>query len=53
MFGKPEPLKYDWLGFWGRRINDEHRLVYTWPGQSHHSVSMFFWRRREVAGIIL
>jgi toxin YoeB len=30
MFGKPEPLKYDWLGFWGRRINDEHRLVYTW-----------------------
>ena len=27
--GKPEPLKYDWSGFWSRRINDEHRLVYT------------------------
>ncbi len=28
--GKPEPLKYDWSGFWSRRINDEHRLVYTY-----------------------
>jgi toxin YoeB len=28
--GKPEPLKYEWSGFWSRRINDEHRLVYTW-----------------------
>jgi toxin YoeB len=27
--GKPEPLKYEWAGFWSRRINDEHRLVYT------------------------
>ncbi len=27
--GKPEPLKYNWSGFWSRRINDEHRLVYT------------------------
>ena len=27
--GKPEPLKYEWSGFWSRRINDEHRLVYT------------------------
>mgnify|MGYP006290361459 FL=1 len=27
--GKPEPLKYKWSGFWSRRINDEHRLVYT------------------------
>ncbi len=27
--GKPEPLKYEWVGFWSRRINDEHRLVYT------------------------
>ncbi len=28
--GKPEPLKYEWSGFWSRRINDEHRLVYTY-----------------------
>lgn len=27
--GKPEPLKHDLSGFWSRRINDEHRLVYT------------------------
>jgi toxin YoeB len=27
--GKPEPLKFGWSGFWSRRINDEHRLVYT------------------------
>ena len=26
--GKPEPLKYDWSGWWSRRITDEHRLVY-------------------------
>ena len=26
--GKPEPLKHDLAGFWSRRINDEHRLVY-------------------------
>jgi toxin YoeB len=27
--GKPEPLKYEFCGFWSRRIDDEHRLVYT------------------------
>ncbi|MBK5203435.1 MAG: Txe/YoeB family addiction module toxin [Prolixibacteraceae bacterium] len=26
--GKPEPLKYDLAGYWSRRINLEHRLVY-------------------------
>lgn len=26
--GKPEPLKYDYAGWWSRRINEEHRLVY-------------------------
>ena len=26
--GKPEPLKSDLKGYWSRRINDEHRLVY-------------------------
>ena len=25
--GKPEPLKHT-KGYWSRRINDEHRLVY-------------------------
>lgn len=26
--GKPEPLKHALSGYWSRRINDEHRLVY-------------------------
>lgn len=26
--GKPEPLKGALSGYWSRRINDEHRLVY-------------------------
>lgn len=31
--GKPEPLKGDLSGCWSRRINDEHRLVYTVKAQ--------------------
>lgn len=27
--GKPEPLKGDLSGFWSRRIDQEHRLVYS------------------------
>ena len=27
--GDPEPLKYDWTGFWSRRITKEHRIVYA------------------------
>ena len=26
--GKPEPLKFDLAGYWSRRIDREHRLVY-------------------------
>jgi toxin YoeB len=26
--GKPEPLKYQFSGFWSRRIDNEHRLIY-------------------------
>ena len=26
--GKPESLKGNYQGYWSRRINDEHRLVY-------------------------
>jgi len=26
--GKPEPLKHAFAGFWSRRINSEHRMVY-------------------------
>ena len=27
--GKPEQLKYDLTGKWSRRINSEHRIVYS------------------------
>ena len=26
--GKPEPLKYEYQGFWSRRIDDVNRLIY-------------------------
>ena len=28
-FGNPEPLKHELRGFYSRRIDKEHRLVYT------------------------
>ena len=32
--GKPEPLKYNLAGWWSRRINLEHRLVYKLEEQA-------------------
>lgn len=32
--GKPEPLKHAFQGYWSRRINDEHRIVYRIQGDS-------------------
>lgn len=26
--GKPEPLKYKYQGYWSKRIDGEHRLIY-------------------------
>lgn len=26
--GDPEPLKHNWSGYWTRRIDREHRIVY-------------------------
>ena len=26
--GKSEALKHNWTGYWSRRINKEHRLIY-------------------------
>lgn len=34
--GKPEPLKYKYKGFWSRRINEEHRLIYQVNGDEIH-----------------
>lgn len=32
--GKPEPLKHALAGYWSRRINDEHRIIYKAQGDS-------------------
>lgn len=32
--GKPEPLRGNWAGFWSRRIDREHRLVYSVEGDT-------------------
>ena len=32
--GKPEPLKHALSGYWSRRINDEHRMVYKVEGDA-------------------
>lgn len=34
--GKPEPLRGDLRGWWSRRINLEHRLVYRIEGDALH-----------------
>lgn len=31
--GEPEPLKYQWQGYWSRRITREHRLIYKVIGE--------------------
>jgi len=31
--GKPEPLRNELAGWWSRRINEEHRLVYQVTGK--------------------
>ena len=32
--GKPEPLRENLSGFWSRRIDDTHRLVYAVEGDA-------------------
>ena len=32
--GNPENLKHDLKGFWSRRIDSEHRLVYTFQNKN-------------------
>ncbi len=32
--GKPEPLKYNLAGYWSRRIDDKHRLVYAYENET-------------------
>ena len=34
--GKPEPLKFKYSGFWSRRIDEEHRLIYRVTNDEIH-----------------
>lgn len=40
--GKPEPLKGNYSGYWSRRINDEHRLVYRVSQERLHILQCRF-----------
>ena len=40
--GKPEPLKHAFAGFWSRRINDEHRMVYRFTGDQLEIAQLMF-----------
>lgn len=40
--GKPEPLKYQLTGYYSRRINDEHRLVYKVDDDSIYIIQCRF-----------
>ena len=40
--GKPEPLKHHLQGWWSRRIDDEHRLIYRIEGNEIHIMSCRF-----------
>jgi toxin YoeB len=37
--GKPEPLRYGLAGYWSRRIDSEHRLVYRCTEDTIHVMS--------------
>ena len=40
--GKPEELKHELSGWWSRRINKEHRLIYRVAEGQIHILSMRF-----------
>ena len=40
--GKPEPLRYELQGFWSRRINLEHRVVYRVESEAVTIISVRF-----------
>lgn len=40
--GKPEPLKHELSGYWSRRINEEHRIVYTVSNDKIKVISLRF-----------
>lgn len=37
--GKPEPLRHELSGYWSRKINNEHRLIYSIEGNNINIIS--------------
>jgi len=40
--GKPEALKHQYQGYWSRRIDSEHRLVYRIEDSTIHIIACRF-----------
>ena len=36
--GNPEPLKHDLKGYWSRRLNREHRIIYKVEGKGETQI---------------
>lgn len=44
--GKPEALKHQFSGYWSRRINKEHRIVYQVEKEKITVISLRFHYKR-------
>jgi len=51
--GKPEPLRHEWAGYWSRRINKEHRLIYRVEGNAGDGERGFTLSPEEQAELLL
>jgi toxin YoeB len=40
--GKPEPLKFKYRGWWSRRFDEEHRLIYRVKDDEIHIIKCRF-----------
>jgi toxin YoeB len=40
--GEPEPLRHNWTGYWSRRIDREHRIVYKYEDEKMQIVKCRF-----------
>jgi toxin YoeB len=38
--GKPKPLKYSLEGYWSRRIDSEHRIIYRISGDTLEIIAL-------------
>jgi toxin YoeB len=46
--GKPEPLKHALQGYWSRRLNSEHRIVYRVLGKDLFIAQLRYHYRERV-----